>query len=309
MKRLPVVCLSLSFLALTAAAHADMIFGYTGSVQTFTADTAGEYEIIAYGAEGGLYSNHNGNNGGGAEIGGFFNLLVDQTLSVYVGQRGASGATGGGGGGGGTFVVTSGGAPLVVAGGGAGAGGEGAALISTVGGQTGTSGGANLDAGTSGTNGNGGSGGTYTQDPGVGWDGGGGGGFFTSGTEGVPVQSGFGGSAFPTLTGGFGANSGGYGGGGGGGAIGGGGGGGYSGGGGGGHTGNPGGSGAGGGSYFDISGTLDFATGNANFGDGEVQILFIPAQSDSSDTPEPASLALTGLGLLCGVGFSLHRRA
>jgi len=304
MKRFPLLCLSLGFLALTAPAHADMIFDYTGAAQTFTAVTAGQYEIFVSGAEGGLWGPRPqiGGEGGGAEIDGFFNLSLGESLTVYVGQTGSTGTTEAGGGGGGSFVVTSGGAPLMIAGGGGGAGQEGAANIADVGGQTGTSGASPAGSGA-GASGNGGHGGVHDAgvDDSQGWNGGGGAGFYSNGTDGLAGNSGFGGNDFSTFSGGLsdsGAGEGGFGGGGGGGRFAGGGGGGYSGGAGG--DGGSGGSGGGGGSYFDITGTLNYATGNANFGEGEVQFSLVSQQS--ATTPEPVSFALAGLGLLLVAG-------
>jgi Glycine rich protein len=97
-------------------------FSLTGSVQQFTAPTAGEYDIVAYGASGG---NSVGYAGGlGAEIGGDFSLMAGEILDIYVGGAGQNKAIGSGGGGGGTFVVVdSTNAPLAIAGGGGGADG------------------------------------------------------------------------------------------------------------------------------------------------------------------------------------------
>jgi hypothetical protein len=103
---------------------ADM-FSYTGSVQHFTATTAGEYDIVAYGASGG--GGFGGSSGGlGAEMGGDFNLTAGEMLDIYVGGTGKNGSSGAGGGGGDTFVVVDmSGSPLVIAGGGGGGGGGG----------------------------------------------------------------------------------------------------------------------------------------------------------------------------------------
>ena len=95
---------------------------YTGAEQTFTVATTGEYQILAYGAQGGdstvgAYGTPGGN---GAEIGGDFLLTAGEILHLYIGGGGGS-ANFAGAGGGGTFVVGSGNTPLVVAGGGGGA--------------------------------------------------------------------------------------------------------------------------------------------------------------------------------------------
>ena len=170
-----------SLLALSAslatAAAAPITFGYTGSVQTFTAPAAGSYDILASGAQG---SSALGNAGGlGAEIGGDFALNAGETLTIDVGGVGGNGVGSGvggvAGGGGGTFVVAPGSVPLVIVGAGGGAGYLAAA---GAGGQTGT-------AGSSGTNG-GGAGGT------------GGGG----GSAGTGAGGGGGGGGYPGLQGG-----------------------------------------------------------------------------------------------------------
>ena len=61
------------------------LFNYTGSVQTFTAPVAGQYQITADGASGGNGILH---GGFGAEIGGTFTLTAGEILSIYVGGEG-----------------------------------------------------------------------------------------------------------------------------------------------------------------------------------------------------------------------------
>lgn len=204
------------------AAHAQRFeFDYTGSLVTFTVPIKGTYQIIAFGGQGG------GSGGRGAEIGGDFTLMQDETLRIAVGGAGGPGGNPnsslhGAGGGGGTFVVGPD-TPLVIAGGGGGngtgdVGGGGPGLAGPDGG-----GGAicllpGVCDAMGGTGGGGGSGSV----------GGGGGGFISAGGNGSSGVTG--GDAFPDLTGG--TVGGGFGGGGGG-SFGAGGGGGYSGGGGG----------------------------------------------------------------------------
>ena len=98
---------------------------YSGSIVPYTVITAGLYDIVAYGADGG--GGYFGGSGGlGAVIGGEFSLRANQTLNVLVGGGGGGSGGGGGGGGGGSFVVSGQGAtasPLVIAGGGGGGGG------------------------------------------------------------------------------------------------------------------------------------------------------------------------------------------
>jgi hypothetical protein len=251
-------------------------FSYTGSVQTFTAPTAGEYDIVAFGASGGDESGKGQGGGLGAEMGGDFNLAAGEILDIYVGGTGGTGDSGGGGGG--TFVVvdmTT--APLVIAGGGGGAGyaGSGGA------GQTSV-----VNAG------NGGAGDT-TENNG----GGGGGGFIApdNGGNGPPGPGEpTGGSGFPTLTGGAGFGGGGYGGGGGSGKDDGGGGGGY----GGGDAGVGGGGGGGGGSFLDPSVVNALEMAGENSGNGMVTVNQVMAP-----VPEPGTLSLLGLSVLAIAGL------
>jgi len=61
-------------------------FNYTGNYQTFTATTAGEYQLEVWGAQGG------GNIGGkGGYSKGKITLLANETVYVYVGQGSANG--------------------------------------------------------------------------------------------------------------------------------------------------------------------------------------------------------------------------
>jgi hypothetical protein len=78
-------------------------FTFTGSLVTFTVPTTDTYQILAFGAQGGNVELNPGvitPGGLGAEIGGDFNLIAGEILSVAVGGRGNNG-----GGGGGSFVV------------------------------------------------------------------------------------------------------------------------------------------------------------------------------------------------------------
>jgi hypothetical protein len=219
--------------------------GYSGAAQIFTVTSTGEYEITAYGAQGGTSSSASG--GYGAEIGGDFFLSAGETLTIDVGGEGGAAYSsgpfgGGGGGGGGSFIIGPNGALLVAGGGGGGyhtrQSGTGGGGLTTTAGGTGYSGSKDGGGvgGAGGTGGLGGSGGNYQ---GYGRGGGGGGGYKGNGSNGsfyAYGEGGGGGGGGPSGSGGKASEyggSGGFGGGGGGGDGGGGGGGGYSGGGGG----------------------------------------------------------------------------
>jgi hypothetical protein len=248
--------------------------GQTGSVQHFTAPTAGEYDIVAFGASGGNTVVQVG--GLGAEMGGDFNLTAGEVLDVYVGGTGQFGGAGGGGGG--SFVVVaSTTAPLVIAGGG---GGGSAGSEKGGGGQTSV-----VNAGKGG----------------AGNDGGGGGGFNAPVNGGNGVGTTTGGSGFPSLTGGNalvpGNGNGGYGGGGGAGGFGGGGGGGY-GGGAGGISGPGTDGGLGGGSFLDSSVMNALEMAGENSGNGMVTITPVVAA-----VPEPGSISLLAFCLVAIPGL------
>jgi hypothetical protein len=284
-----------SFLAVTLVvcgiARADTTFTYTGIVQTFTTPEDGEYQITVYGAQGG---SGNSNSGGyGAEIQAFFNLTLDESLSVYVGGLGGNtSGYGGGGGGGGSFVVTSGGDPLIVAGGGGAGGGESG--VNGNPGQTGET----SDLGGGGGGFDGAAGGAGFNGDGANAGSGNGGSTPQGGSD---YANGFGGGS-----GGDEGGGGGYGGGGGGGYDAGGGGGGYSGGGGA-NQGNPG-IGGGGGSYVDLSAVFEsIAIAGENSGNGEVVISYVGPEG--SVTPEPGSFVLGGLGLIGIVAARRRRRS
>lgn len=115
-------------------------FGYTGDVQTFTAPGTGTYTFEVWGAQGGdgYASNTAGGQGGYAK--GTYNLKKDQTIYIYVGEKGAfedttptfngggsagqSGSLSGGSGGGATDIRVGGqdfaSNAVIVAGGGGG---------------------------------------------------------------------------------------------------------------------------------------------------------------------------------------------
>lgn len=100
-------------------------FTYDGTAQSFTAATAGVYDILAYGAQGGAGAGYKTNGGLGAEMGGDIYLSAGEMLTIDVGGAGGTGHSGQMdyvGGGGGTFVVTSDGTLLIAAGGGGGGG-------------------------------------------------------------------------------------------------------------------------------------------------------------------------------------------
>ncbi len=292
-----VVCAAFALVAIPMRADT-ITYSYTGGAQSFAATTAGVYDILAYGAQGG------GSGGGlGAQIGGDFTLIAGEVLTIDVG--GAGGYDGvAGGGGGGTFVATSGGTPLVVAGGGGGVGHDASSGMIGIGVTYGTPG---NPGGPGGANGSGGDGGG---------DGGGGGGagFSSPGGSGGTYGGSYGRDYSQGLAGGPGdvASDGGFGGGGGGGFEGGGGGGGYSGGGGGGEDplNNLGYGGGGGGSYLDASATNPVLRAGRNgieSGDGKVTISELSATPPPAVTPEPSSFILLGSGLLGVVGVVRRR--
>src|SRR3954453_10433449 len=80
-----------SLLALAIAAPsaeaAVFTFDYTGAVVSFVVPTNGEYQIIAYGAQGGGGSKSIG--GKGAEIGGDFILTAGERLEIVIGGAGS----------------------------------------------------------------------------------------------------------------------------------------------------------------------------------------------------------------------------
>ena len=102
----------------SAACAEPIVFNYIGSLVNFTVPTTGDYQILAYGAQGGAggFPTIIASGGLGAEIGGDFNLTFGEVLQIAVGGVGGSGD--GGGGGGGSFVVGPNDTPLVIAGGG-----------------------------------------------------------------------------------------------------------------------------------------------------------------------------------------------
>ncbi|HEY1432730.1 MAG TPA: PEP-CTERM sorting domain-containing protein [Stellaceae bacterium] len=271
-----------------AAQAAPIIFDYTGSLVPFTVQTTDQYQILAFGAQGGTsvaFAGFVGAGGQGAEIGGDFSLTAGETLQIAVGGAGSNV----GGGGGGSFVVGPGNTPLVIAGGGGGGGAQQSGPLPGQGGLTGPDGGGS----GGGVGGNGGAGGSVS----VQGAGGGGGGFFSAGGTGV-LFGGTGGGAFPDLAGGM--SGGGFGGGGGaeGGA---GGGGGYSGGAGG-FSGNMGLGAGGGGGSFD-AGTDQILVADFQTGNGEVIITELAAA-----VPEPSSIALLGAGVLVLAAMGSRRR-
>ncbi len=89
--------------------------GAVGSVQTWQVPETRDYEIVAYGAQGG------GDNGGlGARVSGTFALEKGEVIYILVGQQGEHNNNSSGGGGG-SFVVLADETPLLIAGGGGGA--------------------------------------------------------------------------------------------------------------------------------------------------------------------------------------------
>lgn len=210
-------------------------FDYTGSVQTFTVGTSGNYFVSVAGGQGGdVYTQPGGR---GAQLNTSITLNSGDVVDVYVAGQGQAGQVLVlGGGGGGSFLAINGNVVIAIGGGGgATLPGPGMDAPTELGDGSGADGGG---ADTYGTGGQGGSGGEAGQYMFAAENGGGGGGL--DGDGGSPqISPDEGGKAFVNgLAGGssyrpsLGGN-GGYGGGGGSGANGSGGGGGYSGGGGG----------------------------------------------------------------------------
>ena len=197
-------------------------YRFTGAPVFVTVDTTGDYDIVAFGAQGGGVNAVKG--GYGAEVGGTVHLTAGEKLEIVVGGQGNFRTTSAAGGGGGSFVLANIGGtyqPLVVAGGGGGAdrsqGGEG---LTTKGnatsgniGQGGAAGAGDFSgAGGSGFQGNGQSGNGAPSNNS----------FATGGSNrtGNYAGGGRGGNAGPNFgAGGFGGGGGGYGGAGGGGGY------------------------------------------------------------------------------------------
>jgi hypothetical protein len=272
-------------------------FSFTGTVEEYTVEATGLYDITAFGAQGG--SGYGGTIGGlGAEIGGEFLLTQGEVLDVIIGGAGGTVADGTGGGGGGSFVIESSDGtasvhnPLLIAGGGGGSGPGGSGgngLISAMGGS-----GVGQYGGSGGAGGVGGTGGT-----GVGGDTGGGGGGYKGGNgsagyaaagNGTGSGSGYSGGGAS-----FGGGAGGFGGGGGGGFFGGGGGGGFGGGGG----GAFGGGGAGGGGSLD-NGTSQLLVAGENSGNGLVTLTPLFSEGLADDTGTSATDGITSNDTLTG---------
>jgi hypothetical protein len=334
MKRFLLAGASLMALITATASASATTIPVSGAIVDFIVPTDGTYQIIAFGAQGGI----NGRNGGspsiagglGAEMGGEIFLAAGSQLKIAVGGMGASGSGSyAGGGGGGSFVVGPGSDGLLVAaGGGGGAGGS----QNTNKGQFGYGGQTVADATDGfgsvlhrgvGSNGSEGLAGIAT---GGGYGGGGGGGGFNfGGASGYGEFGGIGGGGgggYPGLEGGAGAGksgNGGFGGGGGGGLSadvgnygGGGGGGGFSGGGGGEgdyHNGNFYGGGGGGGGSFDAL-DVPIREGGVHEGGGEVMITLLEG-GPLPAVPEPSTWVMiaTGFAALGFAGLFRRRKA
>ena len=210
-------------------------YAFTGSAQFVTVATTGEYDIVAFGAQGGGSAgsgSFSAEAGGlGAEIGGDVELTAGEKLEIIVGGVGGAASTHPGGGGGGSFVLANVGGtytPLIIAGGGGGSGGPAYKAVNGGGGLTsrgngqggyGGSGVAVGGAGGAGVKSNGQSGdgiggfnrtGNYAGGTGPGTSGG-----FGGGGSGNSSYGGGGGGGYSGGFGGNGAHGGGYGGGGG----------------------------------------------------------------------------------------------
>lgn len=147
----------------------------TNGIQIWTVPRDGDYQIEAYGAEGGyayLLSTSTINPGGkGAYIKGTFTFVKGQKIQLLVGQQGVDNPRNsrGGGGGGGSFVVNESDNTLLIAAGGGGGAGQYAPNDDNNG-RIGTAGGAGTVGtfGAGGINGNGGGAATYAGG-GAGW--------------------------------------------------------------------------------------------------------------------------------------------
>ena len=266
-------------------------YKFTGGPLFVTVGTTGDYDIVAYGAQGGGDSKAAG--GYGAEVGGTVHLTAGEKLEIVVGGQGGYGGNYSGGGGGGSFVLANIGGkyqPLLVAAGGGGASGS----------KQGGIGETTKSVGTRGA-GQGGASGTES------YSGAGGSGYNSNGQKGTGNNPTIGGkNRTGAYAGGYGYKTGGTGGfgGGGGGNDGGGGGGGYSGG----TGGSTAGPGTGGGSYD--SGTPMSSQTVAGENGGNGRIVFssnVVSQTTVYDTTAQPSATNSSTGTINqekGEGFS-----
>ena len=299
----------MALLTAIAGAHAAPYdFTYSGSVASWQVPTSGNYDITAYGAQGGGGSSGQG-AGEGAEVSGQVYLTGGTTLQIVVGGTGISGlnAGAGSGGGGGSFVYETVSSLLAAAGGGGGLGWQGGLGLPGQSGTAGTSytGRFAPNSGAAGTNGQGGAG---ASDVSYFGGGGGGAGWLSNGGNAAGSFAGDGGSGPASFAGGAGYDgaNGGFGGGGGGGGNGAGSGGGFSGGGG--SGGSFGYGGGGGGSYLAPQFTDTTLLSGVRSGNGYVTIDYVGPGNVAA--PEPATGGLLasalGLGLLARRAASLN---
>jgi hypothetical protein len=84
----------------SAARAVPIDFMYTGSLVTFMVPASDTYQILAFGAQGGIgtFGNGVGAGGRGAEIGGDFSLSAGEILQIAVGGAGSDNSGAGGGG-------------------------------------------------------------------------------------------------------------------------------------------------------------------------------------------------------------------
>lgn len=161
----------------------------TGGIQAWQVPFTGTYNVVAYGASGGL-GDREGRRGRGAVIQGEFNLTQGTTLRILVGQQGSSNGNRVSGGGG-TFVLEDPASTffdaLVIAGGGGGYGvGDSTTNQTSADADTILNGKSGIGGNSFGAGGNSGAGGAAANSRGMG-----GGGIFTNGGSNFLGSGGF----------------------------------------------------------------------------------------------------------------------
>lgn len=79
----------------TVSAYVPLVqkFNYTGSVQTFTVPTTGNYRLELWGAQGGRIGSDDSTGGRGAYVKGTYNVTKGTVLYLYVGGKGGDSGT------------------------------------------------------------------------------------------------------------------------------------------------------------------------------------------------------------------------